>query len=410
MYNIYIRQTNTGNKMDKRLKLFELVRREGKVLFNNSHNVHTPQKLTDAVLSNLNLDNKDILVLLNVEFIISLVVVYNVDPSRITFFSDHENKSKLAQRFGVKYIKGEPDMKFDIVVGNPPYQDPTNDKKMLWNAFMDKSVDLLNPDGHLAMVTPATWLRATTNIHNSYRAFEELEVEKAVVYAKDDTPFNVGSTISYHITKNTKRKPNTPVYTPVYYAEWSKGTETLIRKVDIATEKIWPGSLTETNLNIHDKLQKFQKIVFTKSCEFHNQKLKKKGLVSNVQSDAYPYVHHVSAGITRYTSTKFSKHAEWKVMVPLTSTINKAVVDNNCGHGEDMLTLYVADNATANNIKHLFETDVYKFIGKMYKSGRNQMLQNIFPLVAFNKKWTSDELFDLFDFTEKEREYARNYR
>jgi len=75
-----------------------------------------------------------------------------------------------------------------------------------------------------------------------------------------------------------------------------------------------------------------------------------------------------------------------------------------------MLTLYVPDQKTAENVKHLFQTEVYKFIGRMYKNGRNQVLQNIFPIVSFDKKWTSDELYDLFGFTTEEREYARRYR
>jgi hypothetical protein len=86
------------------------------------------------------------------------------------------------------------------------------------------------------------------------------------------------------------------------------------------------------------------------------------------------------------------------------------VIDKDCGHGEDMLTLYVDSQETAENIKHLFQTEVYKFIGKMYKNGRNQVLQNIFPLVSFDKKWASQELYDLFGFDDKEREYVRNYR
>lgn len=305
------------------------------------------------------------------------------------------------------FLKWETDMKFDAVVGNPPYQDPDNDKKMLWNSFLDKSLEVCKDDGYIAMVTPATWIRAKTNIHNSYKLFEDYQVEKAVVYAKDDTPFDgVGSTISYHITKNTPRTKNTLVY----YAEWSKKSETFIRSVDIKNEKIWPGELTPTNLSIHDKLKSFPKIEFTKSCEFHNQKLKTKKLVSDICNNEFPYTHHVSAAITRYTSIKFSRHDEWKVMVPLTSTIDKAVVDNNCGHGEDMLTLYVDDEKSALNIKSLFQTEAYKFIGKMYKNGRNQVLQNIFPVVDYSKNWTSEELFDLFGFTEEEKEHARNYR
>jgi hypothetical protein len=349
--------------------------------------------------------------------IVNRMLLLGVQPreikSRLYLLDKYSVFTKDAMRKGytnviqADFLDWETDMKFDVVVGNPPYQDPDNDKKMLWNSFLDKSQKVCKADGYIAMITPATWIRAKTNIHNSYKLFEDYQVEKAVVYAKSNTPFpDVGSTISYHITKNTPRTTTTPIY----YGEWSQRSETFIRNVDIKNEKVWPGELTITNLSIHDKLKKFKKIDFVKSCEFHNQKLKSKNLVSDTKDDEFCYTHYVSAAITRYTKIKFSNHSDWKVMVPLTSTIDKAVVDKDCGHGEDMLSLYVDSEKTAKNIKDLFQTEAFKFIGKMYKNGRNQVLQNIFPVVSFDKKWTSDELFDLFGFTEEEKEYARSYR
>jgi len=80
-------------------------------------------------------------------------------------------------------------MKFDVVVGNPPYQDPKNDKRMLWNQIVDKMAEITEDDGYIGVVTPSTWLTASTNIHNSYRVFEEKQVEEAVIFDKDDSPF-----------------------------------------------------------------------------------------------------------------------------------------------------------------------------------------------------------------------------
>jgi len=292
-------------------------------------------------------------------------------------------------------------MEFDLVIGNPPYQDPNNDKRMLWNQIVDKAVEVTVDGGHIAIVTPTTWLTAKTNIHNSYKMFEQKQVEKAVIFDKDDKPFDEGTSVSYTITKNVKRVSDTPLY----YAQYSTGEENFVANINIAKDKNWPGALTPINLAIHNKLQTHKKIKFIKSCEFHNQKLKKKNLASDTKSKDFPYTHHVSAAITRYTSVKFSNHAAWKVMVPLTSTIDKAVVDNNCGHGEDMLSLYVRDQNTANNIKALFNTKLYKFIGKLYKSGRNQPLQNLFPVLDFTKVWTDKELYKHFGFTKEECDY-----
>ena len=327
-------------------------------------------------------------------------IVYN---DKYSFFCN-QIKRKYPSITVVKgdFITTEFDMKFDVVVGNPPYQDPKNDKRMLWNQIVDKMAEVTEDNGYIAVVTPSTWLTASTNIHNSYRVFEEKQVEEAVIFDKDDSPFEEGTTVSYSIIKNAPRQTDTSLY----FAKFSKKTKVLVGSINIAEEKFWPGQLEPINLAIHNKLKPFDKIQFIKSCEFHNQGLKKKQRVSDVKSKDFPYTHHVSAAITRYTSVKFSKYDTWKVMVPVTSTIDKAVIDNNCGHGEDMLSLYVADEKTAKNIKAVFNTKFYKFIGKLYKNGRNQPLQNLFPVVDFAKSWTNADIYQHFGLVQEEIDYV----
>jgi hypothetical protein len=52
------------------------------------------------------------------------------------------------------------DMKFDIVVGNPPYQkdnDSGRDDDSLWPKFLAKALNLTQEHGHVAFVTPESW-------------------------------------------------------------------------------------------------------------------------------------------------------------------------------------------------------------------------------------------------------------
>ena len=299
------------------------------------------------------------------------------------------------------FINEDNTMKFDVVVGNPPYQDAENDKRMLWNQFCDKAIDVTKDNGYIAFVTPKTWLHTNSNIHNSYKLLEDYQTQKAVVYGAGDTPFSVGSSISYHITQKIERTTTTPVY----IGSASKGTETFAADIDLANDKLWPADMTEINISIHNKINTFDKIVWTKSCEFHNQKLKTKGLVSDERTEEFPYTHHVSPKITRYTNTKFSRHDDWKVMVAVTSTVDKAVVDKDCGHGEDMFTLYVGSELEANSIKSVLQSKLYKFIGKLYRYGRGLQIQGIFPTVDFTKTWTDEEMYNYFGLSQEEINY-----
>jgi type I restriction-modification system DNA methylase subunit len=66
---------------------------------------------------------------------------------------------------------------FDVVLGNPPYNKGgiwSHTKKMnstkrevVWMKFVEKSFDLLKPEGYLLFITPLYWLKINNEIHNS---------------------------------------------------------------------------------------------------------------------------------------------------------------------------------------------------------------------------------------------------
>lgn len=75
-----------------------------------------------------------------------------------------------------EWIKDNNNMKFDVVVGNPPYQETKNGKsskasKRLWEMFVDKILNLTTDGAIVALITPATWVSNTSVTNKLLREY-----------------------------------------------------------------------------------------------------------------------------------------------------------------------------------------------------------------------------------------------
>jgi hypothetical protein len=153
--------------------LFKFLKNESSHIFQSGHSVFTPETLVNELLSKLDdLPNKKIMVLFNVEFVVSLIYTYKVNPVNITFYSDHLLKNDFIKHTGNINIIQDQDlenieMKFDVIVGNPPYQDSQHGakKNSLWKKFLDKAVTLSDV---VAFVIPASFA-APAPTFNKYK-------------------------------------------------------------------------------------------------------------------------------------------------------------------------------------------------------------------------------------------------
>ncbi len=103
------------------------------------------------------------------------------------------HNASIYKQFGDKcnyynedYLTYNPDVKFDVIIGNPPYNaNKTKDIPQrrnnltdthwfpVWKDFVHKSLDLLKDDGYLCFVTPASWLKPDAGgIHNLLTSYK----------------------------------------------------------------------------------------------------------------------------------------------------------------------------------------------------------------------------------------------
>jgi hypothetical protein len=144
-------------------KYFKFIKEHPK-LFDGAHDIFMPQELVDASLSHLNYSNRSVLVLFNIEFVVSLLYTYNVPASAITFYADHINKIKIAQKLNVNVVTDLKtlNMKFDFVVLNPPFGKFKEFKALSESLAKEK----------------ALIISGSRDYHNNEKAFENVEYYK----------------------------------------------------------------------------------------------------------------------------------------------------------------------------------------------------------------------------------------
>ena len=144
---------------------------------------------------------------------------------------------------------------YDIIVGNPPYQkankvDPSKlSAKPLYHLFVDKSIELLKPNGYLLFIHPVSWRRKSKEI----RIIKSL-LNKQIKYIYTNnkfTDFGISAPfINYYLLQNKEYNSNYKTkyethYNDIYY----KGKVHLNNKLEYL-----PVLLTEESISILNKI------------------------------------------------------------------------------------------------------------------------------------------------------------
>jgi len=281
---------------------------------NDTQNVFTPPCLIHNMLSKIifNFDNK-ILVWYNVEFLIYLVKEIGFSPKNIYIYTNTKNKLILEkQGYNVFYqdkvdfdkISNElKKMKFDVILGNPPYQEKVGPKKTesLWNKFFHISIDILEQGGYLSLIHPSGW----RNIDGKYKNVQEKIKSKNLQFLSINNVedgqklFNATTPFDWYVLKNVEYE-------------------------GITTIKFQDGSVSQTNISnldfipndnfeivkslISNEKESSVNIIYSRS-DYGTDKVN----VSKIQNDEFPYpvVYSVLSDGTvnlMYSSTNTKGH------------------------------------------------------------------------------------------------------
>lgn len=105
-----------------------------------------------------------------------------------------------------KFLELDDSMKFDVIVGNPPYQDASG-QNTLYPKFYAKAVSLSKDNGYIAMITPPAIIPGLWGLKDpdGIKMPAPISIEQVVIGNRVKKHFQgVSSNFCYFVLKNTK--------------------------------------------------------------------------------------------------------------------------------------------------------------------------------------------------------------
>lgn len=309
--------------------------------------------------------------------------VYGLDinPIYITIIKKHGLTNVFRGDF-IEY-KFDNNMKFDVIIGNPPYQMPGNTAKRwtLWSKFIEHTKKL-NPEIY-AFVIPNSWL-SPNNDH-------DMIVEDLVKASLDVSHyFNVGSTFCWIYCE--PKKNNT---------QFELVQDNIIYTVDKSMPFI-PNDIRF--LNINNKFFNKNTFGFIRTNEHHTTHIGEWG----DPNGAYKIFH--SHAQTHYSNKQPLRYdyIKYKAFYCMSGYTN-CIVENNVGFGQMIAWLELNDNEVE-GAKTVFNSKLYQIMLNQNKwSGWNSLdVIKRLPKVDLTRTWTDEELYTHFNLDESEIELITN--
>jgi hypothetical protein len=309
-------------------------------------------------------------------------------------------KRKGYRVYHLDFLKDELPMKeFDVILGNPPYQDSEKGFKglaTLWPKFSKKSIELVKENGYVAFITPPSWMSPGSDLLPYLKKYNLVHVDLDC-----KSYFNVQSEFSYWILNKNKYNYKT------HFVSNQKEFD-----IDISKLPFIPNLINEISISILKKtlLNDRKKIEIKINSECHSQYSDK---VSYEKTELFKYpVHHTNSNTT-FSKNPHSNFYLKKVLFPMTGTLKPIYNSGTIGTGQNTAWVEVnSEKESENLIWYLKESSLMNFLTDICKwtggSTRGIFMDRI-TKIDLSKKYSDSDLFNEFNLTQEEIDYIENY-
>jgi len=315
-------------------------------------------------------------------------------------------------------------MKFNVIVGNPPYQEGGRDDQAnkLWPQFVKKAYDVVEDNGHVAMITPNGWMQPTADIgkgtgKNALSIFNDIFKKNNLIVANIDsdnireTHFKgVGSTFSYYLFQKASYSGGTEFITPTGSVQ-----------IDISNIDSLPKVTSKESLSIVKKMvgapfmfcdQNHGLNGFEGDSQGTVTVIKKiKGVDTAIDHRLQYTIYHTNKNNgTYWFGENLNPYASApKVIISLSGTY-LPVFNNTTGFSNMCLAVICKTDEEAKRAQYILSSKLYKFWVDMQKfSGFNpRKLILTLPKLSLTKDWTDAKIYQHFGLTQDEIDYVES--